>query len=170
MGTSYFITCSRNKFIPTHTLFANVCTSQEQGARNRVWCGTIHPNKDWQRLDVYQMESLPTGKFDCVVVYGEPLSYIMEKRGDALTECIRVWKLQLKQDASIWAYTSSLLLKSLADSPCLRHPLGRIQIHRLAHFLGNISPQPTGGKHLHLRPPTANPGLHLLRFSNVYGE
>jgi ubiquinone/menaquinone biosynthesis C-methylase UbiE len=43
-------------------------------------------------LDVVDMSILPTGSFDCVVCYGGPVSYAMDRRLDAVRECVRVAK------------------------------------------------------------------------------
>ncbi|MEQ9401608.1 MAG: class I SAM-dependent methyltransferase [Longimicrobiales bacterium] len=41
-------------------------------------------------LDVVDMSSLPDASFDAVVCYGGPLSYVMDRRDDAVAECVRV--------------------------------------------------------------------------------
>lgn len=41
-------------------------------------------------LDVVDMRSLADDAFDAVVCYGGPLSYVMDRRTDALHECVRV--------------------------------------------------------------------------------
>ena len=48
--------------------------------------------QSWEKLDICNMNSLLSEAFDCVVAYGGPLSYVMEKRNAALAECVRVLK------------------------------------------------------------------------------
>lgn len=42
------------------------------------------------RLDVCDLSSLDSESFDAVVCYGGPLSYVFERAGEALGECVRV--------------------------------------------------------------------------------
>ncbi len=47
---------------------------------------------DWQQLDITDLSAWPDGSFDCVVAYGGPFSYVLERRAAALRECARVLK------------------------------------------------------------------------------
>ncbi len=40
-------------------------------------------------IDVVDMSALDTGAFDAVVGYGGVLSYVMDRRGQGLEECVR---------------------------------------------------------------------------------
>jgi len=44
----------------------------------------------WQQLDVCDLRPLTPGAFDAVVAYGGPLSYALDRRDQALAECVRV--------------------------------------------------------------------------------
>jgi SAM-dependent methyltransferase len=44
----------------------------------------------WLEIDMCRMDGLDSGHFDAVVAYGGPLSYVLEQRGVALSECLRV--------------------------------------------------------------------------------
>jgi SAM-dependent methyltransferase len=46
--------------------------------------------ESWQQLDVCDLQPLESGAFDAVVAYGGPLSYALDRRDQALAECIRV--------------------------------------------------------------------------------
>jgi 2-polyprenyl-3-methyl-5-hydroxy-6-metoxy-1,4-benzoquinol methylase len=46
----------------------------------------------WQQLDICNLGQFETGSFDDVVVYGGPLSYVLDQRDVALKECRRVLK------------------------------------------------------------------------------
>ena len=54
--------------------------------------GFFQAIENWQLLDITDMSQLPADSFDCVVAYGAPLSYVLDKRDIALQECIRVLK------------------------------------------------------------------------------
>ncbi len=43
-------------------------------------------------LDIVDLSDLPSERFDAVVAYGGPLSYVMERADEALTELLRVTK------------------------------------------------------------------------------
>lgn len=46
--------------------------------------------ESWHQLDVCDLGAIEAGSFDAVVAYGGPISYAMEKRQEALGECLRV--------------------------------------------------------------------------------
>ncbi|MFH2037815.1 MAG: class I SAM-dependent methyltransferase [Chloroflexota bacterium] len=46
--------------------------------------------KDWRQLDICDMSDFDPYSFDCVVAYGGPFSYVLDKRDLALSECLRV--------------------------------------------------------------------------------
>ncbi len=46
--------------------------------------------EDWQQLDITDLSAWPDGSFDCVVAYGGPFSYVLDRRDAALRECARV--------------------------------------------------------------------------------
>ena len=64
-----------------------------------------HAIEDWQQVDICDMGRFESGSFDSVVAYGGPLSYVLNRRGVALQECIRVLKscgLLLLSVMSLW--------------------------------------------------------------------
>jgi SAM-dependent methyltransferase len=46
--------------------------------------------EDWRQLDITDLSVLPDGAFECVVAYGGPFSYVLDRRDAALRECMRV--------------------------------------------------------------------------------
>lgn len=48
--------------------------------------------EDWWQLDICEMSMLADQTFDAVVCYGGPLSYVFEKRVEAIREVLRVLK------------------------------------------------------------------------------
>lgn len=44
----------------------------------------------WHQLDICDLGRFPDAGFDAVVAFGGPLSYVFERRDDALRECLRV--------------------------------------------------------------------------------
>jgi SAM-dependent methyltransferase len=45
---------------------------------------------DRRRLDICDLSQFESDSFDCVVVYGGPFSYVLDRRDQALSECLRV--------------------------------------------------------------------------------
>ena len=45
---------------------------------------------DWQQVDICDLSRFEPSSFDCVVAYGGPFSYVIDKRDLALRECLRV--------------------------------------------------------------------------------
>lgn len=45
---------------------------------------------DWQQVDICDLSGFESSSFDCVVAYGGPFSYVLDKRDLALSECLRV--------------------------------------------------------------------------------
>ena len=54
--------------------------------------GFAHAVESWEELDVCDLARFPDASFDMLLAYGGPLSYVLERRGQALGECIRVLK------------------------------------------------------------------------------
>jgi len=52
--------------------------------------GFAHAVEDWRQVDICDMACFESESFDCVVAYGGPLSYVLERRDQALRECMRV--------------------------------------------------------------------------------
>lgn len=52
--------------------------------------GFAHAVEDWQQLDICDMSRCESESFDCVVAYGGPLSYTLDRRDTALQETKRV--------------------------------------------------------------------------------
>jgi SAM-dependent methyltransferase len=48
--------------------------------------------ESWQEVDVCAMSGYTEAEFEAVVAYGGPLSYVLDRRDQALQECIRVLK------------------------------------------------------------------------------
>lgn len=60
---------------------------------------------DWQQLDICDLSRFEPDSFDCVLAYGGPFSYVLDKRDPALAECLRVLRsggLLLLSVMSIW--------------------------------------------------------------------
>jgi 2-polyprenyl-3-methyl-5-hydroxy-6-metoxy-1,4-benzoquinol methylase len=73
----------------------------------------------YHKLDICDLSGLPTASFDVVVVYGGPLSYVFERRDDAMASCRRVLRpggLLLASVMSLWG-TLHRHLAALRDLP-----------------------------------------------------
>src|SRR5262245_57788651 len=44
----------------------------------------------WQQVDICDLSQFESSSFDSVVAYGGPLSYVLDRRDEALQECLRV--------------------------------------------------------------------------------
>jgi SAM-dependent methyltransferase len=61
--------------------------------------------EDWQQMDICDLGCFPAASFDCVLAYGGPFSYVLERRDAALSECLRVLKpagLLLASVMTLW--------------------------------------------------------------------
>jgi 2-polyprenyl-3-methyl-5-hydroxy-6-metoxy-1,4-benzoquinol methylase len=64
-----------------------------------------HAVEDWQQTDICDMDQWASESFDCVVAYGGPLSYTLDRRDVALQECIRILRydgILLLSVMSLW--------------------------------------------------------------------
>lgn len=74
----------------------------------------------WQELDICDMSCFAEAAFDCVVAYGGPLSYVLDKRATAVAECVRVLKpggLLLAGVISMWGAAHQKLRGVMALVP-----------------------------------------------------
>lgn len=74
---------------------------------------------DWYQLDICDMSRFDPGSYDCVVAYGGPFSYVLNKRDLALSECLRVLKpggLLLLSVMSLWG-TAHAYLNGVLSMP-----------------------------------------------------
>jgi SAM-dependent methyltransferase len=74
----------------------------------------------WQQADMCAMSMFGNAAFDCVVAYGGPFSYVLERRDNALRECLRVLKpggLLLLSVMSMWGTAHMALGGVLALPP-----------------------------------------------------
>jgi SAM-dependent methyltransferase len=46
--------------------------------------------EDWHVVDICDLSRFPDGSFDRVVAYGGPFSYVLDRRDQAFSECLRV--------------------------------------------------------------------------------
>ena len=60
--------------------------------QHAVQYGFNHVVESWLEVDICEMSILENESFDCVVAYGGPLSYVLERRDQALEACLRVLK------------------------------------------------------------------------------
>ncbi|MFH2040878.1 MAG: class I SAM-dependent methyltransferase, partial [Chloroflexota bacterium] len=75
--------------------------------------------KSWHQLDICDMSDFEPYSFDCVVAYGGLFSYVLDKRDQALAECLRVLMpggLLLMSVMSLWG-TAHAALKSVLSLP-----------------------------------------------------
>jgi SAM-dependent methyltransferase len=74
----------------------------EEHARARGFAGSID---GWHRLDICDLGRFGDETFDAVLAFGGPLSYVFERREQALSECLRVLRpggMLLLSVMSIW--------------------------------------------------------------------
>jgi 2-polyprenyl-3-methyl-5-hydroxy-6-metoxy-1,4-benzoquinol methylase len=100
----------------------------------------------WQQVDICEMKEFKDRKFDCVVAYGGPISYVLDKRDSALKECIRVLKpggILLLSVMSLWG-SAHRHLKGVLGIPT--------EINQKVTATGNISPEtfPGRGNYMHM--------------------
>ncbi len=75
---------------------------------------------DWRQLDICDLSQFKPNSFDAIVVYGGPFSYVLDKRGVALSECIRVLRpggTLLLSVMSLWGTVHGFLQGVLSVSP-----------------------------------------------------
>jgi SAM-dependent methyltransferase len=75
--------------------------------------------ESYEKLDICDLSPLPASSFDVVLAYGGPLSYVFERRDDAVASCRRVLKPQGVLLASVMALWGTLHrhLAALRDLP-----------------------------------------------------
>jgi SAM-dependent methyltransferase len=100
----------------------------------------------WLDLDICELGALPAASFDAVVAYGGPLSYVFERREDALRGCRRVLRpggVLLASVMSLWG-TLHRHLAVLRD-----HPLDKTR--RIIES-GDLTPEtdPASEHHCHM--------------------
>lgn len=67
---------------------------------------------DWQQVDICNLSRFEANSFDCVVAYGGPFSYVLDKRDLALTECLHVLRpngLLVLSVMSLWGSVHGFL-------------------------------------------------------------
>ena len=116
--------------------------NKQQAAR----LGFVHAVESWHQADICDLSTFASGTFDCVVAYGGPLSYALDRRDAALEECIRVLKpagVLLLSVMSLWG-TAHRVLEAVLQIP---EATGRKVIAS-----GDLSPETyaAGGHHLHM--------------------
>ena len=60
---------------------------------------------DWQQADICDLSRFEPNSFECILAYGGPFSYVLDKRDVALSECLRVLRsggLLLLSVMSLW--------------------------------------------------------------------
>ena len=112
-----------------------------------------HAVVSWQQVDICEMTCFEPGSYDCVVAYGGPLSYAMDQRDLALSECLRVLKpggLLLLSVMSLWG-TAHAALNSVLKLPAATN-------QKIIHT-GDISPTTF--------PERKNNFMHMFRASEL---
>ena len=151
-----------------HILVADLSQEQlrlnRQRARDRQFAGAV---EDWLQLDICAMDPLPARSFDVVVAYGGPLSYVFERRDEALRQCLRVLKPRGRLLLSVMSLWGSLHrhLESVLALPAAGN--------REIIATGDLSPKsvPGGDHYMHLfrsaelRAWLESHDLHLLALS-----
>jgi SAM-dependent methyltransferase len=131
-------------------LVADISIGQlELNQQQARYHGFVDAIEDWQQVDICDMEGITDEAFDCVVAYGGPFSYVLDRRDQALRECKRVLKpggLLLLSVMSLWG-TAHRHLGGVLDLPPAAN--------RLIVASGDISPQTFPGR--------AGNFMHLFR-------
>lgn len=72
-------------------LVADISSRQlEINKRLSLEYGFASSVEDWRQTDVCDLSQVETGTFDCVVAYGGPFSYVLDRRDVALHESLRI--------------------------------------------------------------------------------
>jgi SAM-dependent methyltransferase len=82
--------------------------------------GFQHAILDWRQVDACDMSQFDSSSFDAVVAYGGLFSYVLEKRDQALAECLRVLKpggILLLSVMSLWGSAHGFLDGVLSTAP-----------------------------------------------------
>jgi SAM-dependent methyltransferase len=104
---------------------------------------------DWKQMDICDLSSLDVDTFDCVVVYGGPFSYVLDKRDLALEQSLTVLKpggFLFLSVMLLWG-TAHGLLESILNLP--------ISVNREIIRSGDITP--------HTFPGRQNNFMHMFR-------
>lgn len=76
--------------------------------------------EDWREADICDLSPWQDESFDCVVAYGGPFSYVLDRRDDALHACLRVLKTGgplLASVMSMWGSAHNALIGVLELPP-----------------------------------------------------
>ena len=129
--------------------------SQGQLALNQRYARRFdfaHAVEAWQQADICAMPQFADESFDCVVAYGGPLSYVMDRRDVAIQECLRVLKPDgalLFSVMSIWG-SAHAALNGVLSLP--------VALNQQITTTGDLTPQVMPGR-------TDN--MHLFRASEL---
>lgn len=80
----------------------------------------------WKQMDMCNMSLFMDNSFDCVVAYGGPFSYVLDRRDTALAECLRVLKpggLLILSVVSLWGSTHRNLDRMLGIPPSINQQI-----------------------------------------------
>lgn len=97
--------------------------SPQQLALNRQFAAQYHfahAVEDWHQVDMTDLSRYPDASFDRVVAYGGPFSYVIDRRDQALVECLRVLRpggLLLASVMCLWGSAHQFLAGVLNDPP-----------------------------------------------------
>jgi 2-polyprenyl-3-methyl-5-hydroxy-6-metoxy-1,4-benzoquinol methylase len=81
--------------------------------------GFDHAVIDWQQADICDLSRFEIDSFDCIVAYGGPFSYVLDKRDLALSQCLRLLRpggLLFMSVMSLWG-TSHARLDGVLSIP-----------------------------------------------------
>ncbi len=101
----------------------------------------------WNQVDICAMDTYPDSSFDCVVAYGGPFSYVLDRRDAALSESLRVLKpggLLFISVMSVWGTAHRNLASVLALTP---------EINQKVTGTGDLTPATLpqrGGNFMHM--------------------
>jgi 2-polyprenyl-3-methyl-5-hydroxy-6-metoxy-1,4-benzoquinol methylase len=75
--------------------------------------------EEWAQVDICDLSRYSSASFDAIVAYGGPFSYVLDRRDQALSECLRVLRpdgLLLISVMSLWG-TCHRVLKGVLATP-----------------------------------------------------
>jgi ubiquinone/menaquinone biosynthesis C-methylase UbiE len=102
-------------------LVADISQAQlELNKKYSTELGFRHAIIDWRQVDACAMSQFASRSFDAVVAYGGLFSYVLEKRDQALVECLRVLKpggILLLSVMSLWGSAHGFLNGVLSTPP-----------------------------------------------------